>query len=412
MLLPPLSVAATWAAANDSLPAQEPAAKAAATFPTSQQRGIDFLLSQVKEGSIWGTQRGNAFPSIGLTALALAAVATKPADLMTDAEKEFVATTRATILAGQTKDGSFGESLATYQTSAAIHALVKFDRDDTRAAVQRARAFLVGAQNTEQHGYAPSDPNYGSFGYGPKTRGDMSNTQFAIEALREAGLETQNEAFTKAVAFLQRSQNLRSVNDFKGETTDRETKQTFKVEPADDGGGVYYPGNSAAGYDTLAEGVRSPRSYGSMTYALLKTYLLCGVEASDPRVQAAVKWISGNWTVETNPGASPSADPSARYQGLFYYYETMSRALSVAGMDTVAAAGEDKEGAKRHDWRKELRAHLEKTQRKDGSWLNEHNSRWWEDQPALCTVFALLALDQCKEAPAAPAEAGAKTKRR
>jgi squalene-hopene/tetraprenyl-beta-curcumene cyclase len=150
------------------------------------------------------------------------------------------------MLKAQNADGSFGERLLSYETSAAIHALARFDREreDIAEAIRRAYGFLLGAQNTEQHGYSPDDPNYGSFGYGPKSRGDMSNTQFAIEALRAASADGQHDAFTKALVFLQRSQNLRAVNDFSGETTDGTSSETFKVQSGDDGGCGYYPGNS------------------------------------------------------------------------------------------------------------------------------------------------------------------------
>lgn len=370
----------------------KPSAEDAAPFPASQQRGIDYLVQQEKDGSIWGTRRDVRSPSVGLTALALAAVLSKPEAQRNEAERGFIAKTKTSLLAAQNEDGSFGDGLQVYQTSAAIHALAKLEGKDVGDALRRGRDYLLGAQNVEANGYSPGDTDYGSFGYGPKSRGDMSNTQFAIEALRVAAVDGQNDAFTKALAFLQRSQNLRSVNDFKGKTTDRETKATFEVVPGDDGGCGYYPGNSAAGYDEVAEGVRSPRSYGSMTYALLKTYLLCGLPADDERVQAAVGWIRRNWSVEHNPGASPAMGEAGKYQGLFYYYETMSRALAVAGIAVLETTDEDEA---KHDWRRELRAHLEKIQRPDGSWLNERNPRWWEDQPALCTIFALLALDQC-----------------
>ncbi|MEZ5966421.1 MAG: prenyltransferase/squalene oxidase repeat-containing protein [Planctomycetota bacterium] len=396
LLVLSLPLAAVGLAGTGLACPQDHTATPAPGFKDSQQRGITYLLGQQKEGSIWGKEArgGGMFPSVGLTALALAAVMTKPEALQDEAEKDLAGKLLATVLAAQNADGSFGDNLPNYQTSAAVHALARCDRGrkDIAEAIQRAYGYLVGAQNTEQHGYGPDDPDYGSFGYGPKSRGDMSNTQFAIEALRAASKDGQNDAYTKALVFLQRSQNLRAVNDYHGETTDRNTKETFEVQPGDDGGCGYYPGNSAAGYDTIADGVRTPRSYGSMTYALLKTYLLCGVAKDDPRVQAAVRWIRRNWSVETNPGASPTMGESGKYQGLFYYYETMSKALNVAGVDHLATEGADEAS---HDWRRELRDHLEKIQREDGSWVNEHNDRWWEGQPALCTIFALLALDQC-----------------
>ena len=134
--------------------------------------------------------------------------------------------------------------------------------------------------------------------------GDISNLQFAIEALRASGLEQDHEAFAKALVFLQRSQNLRAVNDFSGRV--RDEGEWIEVTPGDDGGSAYYPGNSPAGYVELPDGKKIPRSYGSMTYALLKSYTLAGVKGDDPRVQAAVKWIQDNWTLAVNPGSDPA----------------------------------------------------------------------------------------------------------
>ena len=47
-------------------------------------------------------------------------------------------------------------------------------------------------------------------------------------------------------------------------------------------------------------------------------------------------------------------------------------------------------------WRKELRAHLEKIQQADGSWVNDKNSRWMEDLAFLCTCYAMTALELCR----------------
>jgi squalene-hopene/tetraprenyl-beta-curcumene cyclase len=48
------------------------------------------------------------------------------------------------------------------------------------------------------------------------------------------------------------------------------------------------------------------------------------------------------------------------------------------------------------DWRKDLVTQLTKEQRPDGSWMND-NRQWMENDPNLCTAFALLALSYCDE---------------
>jgi squalene-hopene/tetraprenyl-beta-curcumene cyclase len=354
---------------------------------------VDFLLGQQKDGVF--LQKGE--PHVGVTALALGAVLTKPTAQRNDREQRFVQQATEFLLAQQNEDGSFAKQLSTYQTSAAVMALAKLDGEKVKQALAKARDFLVFAQNVEHAAVNADEANYGSYGYGPKNRGDLSNTQFAIEALHASGLPANHEAFAKAIAFLQRTQNLRSVNDYRTEVAEKDSTEKFPVAPGDDGGAAYYPGNSKLGYDLIADGVRVPRSYGSMTYALLKTYALCGVKADDPRMKAAADWIRRNWTVATNPGAHAGMGDDAPYQGLFYYYETMARALTVCGVDVVETLGGTSEKV---DWRAALSKHLAEIQREDGSWLNEKNGRWWEDQPVMCTIYALLALGDCRSASA------------
>jgi squalene-hopene/tetraprenyl-beta-curcumene cyclase len=198
---------------------------------------------------------------------------------------------------------------------------------------------------------------------------------------------------------LQRSQNLKSVNDFHGKVPDPDREGVvLDATSGDDGGAGYYPGNSAAGYIVQPDGTSVPRSYGSMTYALLKSYTLAGVKGDDPRVQAAVKWLQENWTLAMNPGSDPALGEKAKYQGLFYYYMVLAQALDAAKVATVKATGNDKGAAKTEDvdWKKALRSQLEGMQQPDGAWVNGKNDRWMEGVPFLCTCYALLALELCK----------------
>ena len=275
-----------------------------------------------------------------------------------------------------------------YSTCSAVMALAASKDKRLKEALAKAQRYLLALQNVEGRDYARTDRDYGSIGYGGDERGDLSNLQFALEALRNTGLDENNEAFAKAVVFLQRTQNLTEFNDFKGRS--REGGAWQEVRSGNDGGSVYYPGNSPAGYVELPDGTRIPRSYGSMTYALLKAYTLCGLPATDPRVKAAVSWIQKHWTLDQNPGVDPALGSAASHQGLYYYYMAMAQALDTVGLQRVAVKG----GAD-VDWRAALAEQLAKSQRKDGSWLNERNGRWWENQPLVCSVYSMLALARC-----------------
>ncbi|MEY4830723.1 MAG: hypothetical protein RLZZ562_2519, partial [Planctomycetota bacterium] len=259
-----------------------------AAFSLQQQKAFDFLMSQHQDG--WLVKFGDKMlPDPAITALATLALLTKPAQLRTQREGNVIDKGMQFLLANQNDDGSFGKQLQNYTTSVAVGALVRWAKPEAKVAIEKAQRYILACQNAEQGGYEKGDRDYGSIGYGGSQRGDLSNVNFALQALRESGLPAEHEAFQKALVFLQRSQNLKAVNDFTGKVTDPDAGgKLMDMESGNDGGSGYYPGNSAAGYDETPDGKSHPRSYGSMTYALLKSYTLCGLPADDARVQAAV----------------------------------------------------------------------------------------------------------------------------
>src|SRR5205085_11381473 len=121
------------------------------------------------------------------------------------------------------------------------------------------------------------------------------------------------------------------------------------------------------------------RSYGSASYAGLLSYVYADLKRDDPRVLAVVDWLQKNFTLDENPGMGP--------QGIFYYYHTMAKALTIYGTDFI----ETKDG-KKVNWREQLAMKLLNLQKADGSWSNE-NGRWWEKDPALVTSYAIIALE-------------------
>lgn len=212
--------------------------------------------------------------------------------------------------------------------------------------------------------------SYGGAGYGSKSRPDLSNTSFLIDTLNSLGAGPDDEAIKKALIFVSRCQNLEGPNN--------DSPHAAKIND----GGFYY--TVAGEGETKVEGPTEGglRSYGSMTYAGLKSMIYAGVSKDDPRVKAATKFLQQNYDLNSNPGVGQ--------QGLFYYYHTMAKALNAVG-------GESFKDAKGHDhaWKAELRAKLKSLQKEDGSWVNE-TTRWMEGDPNLVSAYALLALAQCK----------------
>lgn len=245
--------------------------------------------------------------------------------------------------------------------------------------LRRARAFLIRSQNDFGEPGKLDTPLDGGVGYGDHTRhADLNNTLTALEALRatdhltrdrgtRAGAELNWDA---AIQFIQNCQNLPTHN-----------RQAWVSDDPDDlGGFVYYPGHSMAGGRTNnVNGRVALRSYGSISYAGLLSYVYARLDRSDPRVKGVIDWLRLHYTLEENPGMGQ--------QGLYYYFQLMTKALQAAGIDTL-----ELNNGRRAEWRRELALRLLNLQSSDGIWSNPNN-RWWENDPNLVTAYALISLE-------------------
>lgn len=266
-----------------------------------------------------------------------------------------------------------GSLYRNYETCLAIMCFSEANRNGRYDKILAdAERFVKKLQWDEEEDHSPDSYSYGGAGYGQHKRPDLSNTSFLMDALEAVGVDDKDEAVQKALVFVSRCQNLETPYN----TTNFAAKNP-------DGGFYYTPaggGQSQAG--TTADG--GLRSYGSMTYAGLKSMIYAGVKEDDPRVKAALKWIGKNYGLDGNPGMGSS--------GLYYYYQTFAKALAASGLDEVV----DENGGK-HDWRRDLIEALASRQRPDGSWVNE-DPRWMESIPNLTTAYALLSLSYCRSA--------------
>ena len=135
--------------------------------------------------------------------------------------------------------------LQNYVTSVNVMALVAANRQDKyKKVIGDATEFLKKLQWDEGEGKSPQDDYYGGFGYDSKSRPDLSNSQFALEALKDAGIPPDDPALKKALIFVSRCQNL------KGEGNDQ--PWAGKIN---DGSFIYSP---AGGGQSKVEG-SSPR---------------------------------------------------------------------------------------------------------------------------------------------------------
>ncbi|MCI0380710.1 MAG: terpene cyclase/mutase family protein [Gemmataceae bacterium] len=267
--------------------------------------------------------------------------------------------------------------LQNYVTSINVMALMAANRSDKyQGIIDNAVEFLKRLQWDEEEGKDPKSDFYGGAGYDSKSRPDLSNTQYFLDALKAAGVAADDPALKKALIFVNRCQNLKS-----------EANDQAWAKLIDDGSFIY---TAATGGVTKVTDTPLPDGslpgYGSMTYAGIKSMIYCGVSKDDPRVKKALEWISNNYTVDKNPGM-----PEQRSQwGMYYYYNTMAKCLDALGLDYVV----DAKGQK-HDWRKDITQALAKRQRPDGSFQNDA-ANWMEADPNLVTGYALLALSYCR----------------
>ncbi|MGI9239183.1 MAG: hypothetical protein ACR2RV_00190, partial [Verrucomicrobiales bacterium] len=155
------------------------------------------------------------------------------------------------------------------------------------------------------------------------------------------------------------------------------------TDPKDRGGMVYFPGKSMSEEEIAEGGKVLLRSYGSMSYAGLLSFIYADLEKDDPRVAACLDWLEKNFTVDENPGMGQ--------EGLYYYFNTMAKGLSVAGIDKITTAD-----GKKINWRVQLAKKFFNEQAADGSWQNA-NGRWWEADPILVTSYAILSLARIYE---------------
>jgi squalene-hopene/tetraprenyl-beta-curcumene cyclase len=282
----------------------------------------------------------------------------------------------------QPDGGIYGsDRLRNYETCVAIVCFAEANKiaGDGRydKILKDADKYVRGLQFGAAGDVDASDVKFGGVGYSGPERPDLSNTAYLIDALHSLGATNDDPALQRALVFVSRCQNL------EGKWND--TEFADKVND----GGFYYviPTEKLDPSETDRVTPNGGlRSYGSMTYAGFKSMAYAGLTKNDPRTEAALKWIQDNYSVTENPGQGSA--------GLFYYYQLFGSALAASNLDTIKTKSEGD-----RSWREDLVAELTKTQQSDGSWLNS-NRQWMENDPNLCTAFALLALAHCNEEPA------------
>lgn len=334
---------------------------------TAMRKGLDWLKTMQRPDGSWSSRNFPAMTALGLWAFARSDHPDR---------EEVCARAAAFVAAAAQEDGGiykpatlgrWSGGLGTYNTAISMIALHAYDREKYAAILLAARKFVAESQ------IVGDSPGAGGFGYErnpAKPRADLSNTGWALQAMREtqdledrragrgAGVDVDWGA---AVKFVETLQNR---------------------DPADGehhGGFGYGPGGERGWKFWRKDGSVRLAGYGSMTYVGIESMIYAQVGRDDPRVQSALHWAARHWSVEENPGMGT--------QGLFYYFNIMGKALSLAGTDALATpSGEP------IPWKRQLTGKLTALQRPDGSWVNPDNT-FWEGDPILVTAYAVLTLE-------------------
>ncbi len=374
----------------------------------SIDKAVAFLRDSQSPDGAFSQQAGVGPTAVVLCGLLDAGV--KPDDPMVAKGLDFLKKSVREDGGVYTKDGFYQN----YETCLGIMCFVAANDAVKKAAnsktgpydelLAKAQKYIIGQQFTEENGSKPDDLFYGGAGYGNKRRPDLSNTHFFVEALRASGKPADDPAIQKALVFISRCQNLESEHNtlpFASKDPDGGFIYTMAVAKPEGGG----PGQGGGEGRGRGDGQGPPgagrgegrgrgegggpgqgtplRSYASMTYAGLKSMIYAGLTPEDKRVKAAVEWTKKNYDLSQNPGQEQN--------GLYYYYQTFAKALSVMKIDEM----EDATG-KKHDWKTELVEVLTKKQNEDGSWVNTA-PRWMEGDPNLVTGYVLMVLADCKK---------------
>ncbi len=337
-------------------------------------KGLEYLGKAQSSDGFWSSPEYPAITGLGLCAFRL-----QPGAADASAEPAAVRKGYKFLLSCVQPDGGiYRKELPSYNTSIGLVALVLANRPEYTPAILKARQFVASLQVDLGEKGKLDTPFDGGVGYGMQDKQpDLSNTSFALEAMalsrnyvKDKNLpDTSDLNWQAAIHFIESCQNLPAYN----------RESWASDDPQNKGGFIYAPGRSFAGETNLPSGRVALRSYGSMSYAGLLSYIYADLKRDDPRVRAAVDWLRANFTVDENPALGA--------QGLYYYYHTMAKALSVYGADLL-----DLKNGRDVNWREQLALKLINLQKPDGSWANE-NGRWFEKDPALVTAYSVIALD-------------------
>ncbi len=290
--------------------------------------------------------------------------------------------------------GLDGIDYPVYTAAMTVKILSHADGKDFKAARDAWLKYLKDRQLTTKLGWQEDEKQYGGWGYcraipeKPKPNefapnlieSNLSATVFALEALKAAN--SLDPGTAKAAALFVRScQNwfppLHCYEVPWAQFLDGGFHFIYD-DPVRNKAGVVAKGNPD--WPTLFH------SYGSVTADGLRALDLCGMSRDKLRKDAAITWLSTNFSANTHPGNYINPHEPNREAVYYYYAASVSKAMR----------DYDIKPKNRADWATTLASELARRQMKDGSWANRVELVR-ENEPLVATSNAVSALARCKK---------------
>lgn len=233
-----------------------------------------------------------------------------------------------------------------YATALAVCAMVKARNPGYEKGIEPMVGQLRSQQFSEASGWASEQAPYGGWGMGgsihrPPEAGhvDLSMTRYVLEALQLSGVPPSDPVISRALIFLQRSQN-------------------------PDGGFYFSPVNPEI--NKAGESGGRFASYGTATADGVLALRAAGVADEDPRIAKAITWLKDHHQPDRAPGFDEGTGQSWGSGLRFYYAHAISRVLPSLPVELTTQSG-------------------------DGSFRNSVNLVK-EDDPLIATTFALYVM--------------------
>ncbi|MEK6321431.1 MAG: prenyltransferase/squalene oxidase repeat-containing protein [Acidobacteriota bacterium] len=306
---------------------------------------------QAEDGGFHSTTYGLLRSGQSLTPFVLVALLGVP-DNETSRPRGAVERALSFIKANTNADGALGvmdETAAdypNYATALAVCAMVKAQNPGYEKIIEPMVAQLRAQQFSEANGWTSQHAPYGGWGMGgaihrPPETGhvDLSMTRHVLEAMQLSGVPASDPMMTRALIYLQRSQNT-------------------------DGGFYFSPVNPEI--NKAGESAGRFASYGTATADGVLALRAAGVPDEDPRITKAIGWLKDHHQPDRAPGFDEGTGQPWGSGLRFYYAHAISRVLPNLPVELPPQSA-------------------------DGSFRNTVNLVK-EDDPLIATTFALYVM--------------------